>query len=154
MGIVFENYRLKMLKVLLLFIALFALTRADDKEKEDTFCGKKNCYEILGVSEKATAKEIKASYRKLSRTYHPDKNDSLEALEIMKEVNMAQDVLSNEKRKEKYDELLRIRKSLDAPRENAVVVSLGMLILCVWVVYRYQKETYNQVKRQLIQNPK
>ena len=64
----------------------------------------KNYYEILGVSEDAGAEAIKKAYRKLARTYHPDKNpDAPDAEERFKEIQEAYSVLSDEKTRKEYD---------------------------------------------------
>ncbi len=61
-------------------------------------------YKILGVSKTATEKEIKAAYRKLARKFHPDLNpDSKEAEIKFKEINEANEVLSNPENRKKYD---------------------------------------------------
>ena len=51
-------------------------------------------YNILEVSKKATAAEIKKAYRKLSLKYHPDKNSSPDAAEKFAALSQAYDVLS------------------------------------------------------------
>ena len=65
---------------------------------------KKNYYEILGVDKKATAADIKSAYRKLAMKYHPDRNQgNEEAAEKFKEINEANEVLSDEQKRAAYD---------------------------------------------------
>src|SRR5262245_48573890 len=66
----------------------------------------KDYYKILGVSKKATEKEIKAAFRKLARKYHPDVNPGNKQAEAkFKEVNEANEVLSDPEKRRRYDEL-------------------------------------------------
>jgi curved DNA-binding protein len=66
----------------------------------------KDYYKIMGVDKKATAKEIKQVYRKLARKYHPDINPgNKEAEAKFKEINEANEVLGDEGKRKKYDEL-------------------------------------------------
>lgn len=58
-------------------------------------------YEILEVDQYASPIEIKKSYRRLARLYHPDKNENNEIK--MKDINLAYEVLSDNKLKENYD---------------------------------------------------
>lgn len=65
---------------------------------------KKNYYEILGVKKDATEEEIRAAYKKLVKQYHPDlhPNDKL-AAEKFKEINEANEVLSDKQKRAAYD---------------------------------------------------
>lgn len=66
---------------------------------------KRDYYEVLGVSKTATPDEIKKAYRKMAIKYHPDKNPGdKEAEEKFKEAAEAYDVLSNEEKRQKYDQ--------------------------------------------------
>jgi curved DNA-binding protein len=63
-------------------------------------------YKVLGVDKNATADQIKKAYRKLAVKYHPDKagNDK-KAEDMFKRVNEANDVLSDQEKRKKYDAL-------------------------------------------------
>lgn len=69
----------------------------------------KSYYEILGVSEKATADELKSAYRGLAKKYHPDlyagkpESEKKAAEEKFKEINHAYDVLSDPQKRAAYD---------------------------------------------------
>ena len=65
----------------------------------------KGYYAFLGVSEKATYKEIRYAYRRLARKYHPDRNNSAFAEEMIKKINTAFEVLSDQTKRAQYDRM-------------------------------------------------
>ena len=70
---------------------------------------KKDYYKILGIDKKATADDIKKSYRKLSLKWHPDKwsnksdKEKKEAEEKFKDIAEAYSILSDENKRQQYD---------------------------------------------------
>ncbi len=68
----------------------------------------KDYYQILGVDKHASQKDIQKAYRKLARTYHPDVNPGdTTSEEKFKEINEANEVLSDPEKRKEYDELSR-----------------------------------------------
>ncbi|AII52082.1 DnaJ C-terminal domain-containing protein [Hymenobacter sp. APR13] len=66
----------------------------------------KDYYKILGVEKTATTDQIKKAYRKLARQHHPDVNpNNADAEQKFKEVNEANEVLSDPEKRQKYDQL-------------------------------------------------
>src|SRR3972149_2949393 len=65
---------------------------------------KRDYYEILGVDKKASADDIKSSYRKLAMQFHPDRNKSPDAEEKFKEISEAYAVLSDQNKRQQYDQ--------------------------------------------------
>lgn len=71
---------------------------------EDKMAQKKDLYDVLGISKDASKEEIKKAYRRLSKKYHPDLNDSADAEEKFKEVASAYETLSDETKRSNYDQ--------------------------------------------------
>ena len=81
-------------------------------------------YAILGVSQSANFQEIKKSYRKLAKKYHPDKNKSPLAEETIKKINEAFEILSDRRKRKQYDlEASDIYDAKDYYEENEVNLS-------------------------------
>ena len=66
---------------------------------------KRDYYDVLGVSRKASAEEIKKAHRRLARKFHPDVNkDDPKAAERFQEVQEAYDILSDKEKRAAYDQ--------------------------------------------------
>lgn len=75
---------------------------------------KRDYYEVLGVNRSAGADEIRRAHRKLALQYHPDRNKDKQAPARFAEVQEAYEVLSDEEKRRRYDEFIRIGGSTDA----------------------------------------
>lgn len=72
----------------------------------------KDFYKVLGISETATAEEVKKAYRKLAQTHHPDANpDDPEAEQKFKEISEAYAILSDPEQRKEYDQVRRLASS-------------------------------------------
>ncbi len=74
-------------------------------------------YEVLGVSEGATADEIRSAYRKLARDWHPDICKKKNAEKKFKQIKTANETLSDESKRQQYDAELRISRQPSVPRD-------------------------------------
>ena len=85
----------------------------------------KDYYKILGISKGAADEDIKKAYRKQALKWHPDKNKAANAEEKFKEIAEAYDVLSDQKKRDIYDQYgeegMLINVSLNI---NTLIVSI------------------------------
>jgi molecular chaperone DnaJ len=65
---------------------------------------KRDYYEVLGVDKNVSKQELKKAYRNLAKQYHPDRNKEADAEAKFKEVQEAYDVLSDDQKKQAYDQ--------------------------------------------------
>src|SRR5690349_9967350 len=82
----------------------------------------KDLYAVLGVARDADEETIKKAFRKLAMKYHPDKNPGKANEARFKEVNQAQEVLSDPKKRALYDEFGEesLSQNFDADRARMV----------------------------------
>ncbi len=74
----------------------------------------KDYYKVLDVPEHISKQELKISYRKLAKKYHPDANlGNLEAEQKFKDITEAYDVLKDDEKRKKYDQLKRLSFTSD-----------------------------------------
>ena len=67
-----------------------------------------NYYQILDLEPTASPEEVKKSYRKLAKVWHPDRNNnSPESVSRFKLISEAYEILSNKRTREDYDEQLK-----------------------------------------------
>src|SRR5437762_3991886 len=68
---------------------------------------KRDYYDVLGVQKGAGKDDIKSAYRKLALQYHPDRNKSPDATERFKEISEAYAILSDDEKRNQYDQFGR-----------------------------------------------
>lgn len=98
------------LSVLICLLLQFLLVLSHDHLLEGIYCGKRNCYEVLGVTREVTKSEIGKSYRQLAKKFHPDLHrspeDKKEAEEKFKQIATAYEILRDDEERSDYDYML------------------------------------------------
>lgn len=93
-------------------------------------------YAVLGVSKTASVDEIKSAFRKMARQWHPDVCREPNAAEMFIRIKEASDILSDPKRKARYDAGLALEASLDKKRSRHTQYQTGYRapLRCGWVM--------------------
>ena len=82
-------------------------------------------YTILEVSERATFLEIKRSYRRLVRKYHPDRNGNSRSEENIKRINQAYEILSDRDKRRVYDSEALVNEQIREPANETTNDLIG-----------------------------
>lgn len=94
----------------LCFVVLFVLPSLCLALLEGLYCGKENCYDVLGVTRESTKSEIGKAYRLLARKFHPDlhrgEEAKAEAETKFKLVATAYEILKDDEQRTDYDYML------------------------------------------------
>jgi len=143
------------------FALVLGTTLAFPSEKDryhpdPKWCVDKTAYEVLGLENTASKKQINKAFRDLSLTMHPDKfTDPIEKQEkeaTFGEITYAKELLSDKKKRKAYDQYLQIMKDMDSPKENIVIVLLGLLAVVFAITHVCRVEHYNGVREDLAKN--
>lgn len=130
---------------LLALAALAALTvvAARPLDPWGVFCGKTPCYDVLEVAEDADEQEIRKSYRKLARFWHPDKNPDPNARTKFEAIAKAYEVIGTNETRKKYDYMRKNPNEyykqygehyeiINAPKTNLIFV---LVVLCAMLSF-------------------
>lgn len=145
------------MKILVFFTLASLSFAAKDEEAffnmRQEWCGEKNCYDVIGVPPTAEPSVIKEAYKKLSKDLHPDKCPDCDPAR-MTAVNAAYSILSNAKNRDMYDRVLKVKRQVDAPKENTVLVCLLVFALITAVVFQFQTAQFKEIKKGALNIPK
>eukprot|EP01064_Diplonema_japonicum_P007906 TRINITY_DN15508_c0_g1_i1.p1 TRINITY_DN15508_c0_g1~~TRINITY_DN15508_c0_g1_i1.p1 ORF type:complete len:439 (+),score=86.02 TRINITY_DN15508_c0_g1_i1:54-1370(+) len=98
-------------------------------------------YDVLEVGKYADSEQIKASYKKLARVWHPDLHEDKDlATEKMKQINEAKDTLMDASKREKYDRMVQRMQSVNS---FAVVGELPTIVLIYFTCPVYFSFRFN-----------
>lgn len=153
------------------FIFLLALPVENNAQTmlEGLYCGKENCYDVLGVTRESSKTDIAKAYRKLAKIYHPDLHrdpqDKLEAEENFKRVANAYEILKDEESRNDYDYMLdhpeevyshyyRYYRRRVAPKVDVRVVIAVTITIISAIQYFSSWQRYETAIKYLLTVPK
>ena len=136
-------------------------------DPQNIFCGKFDCYKILGFDYESFGKnhpdtrKITKRFRKLSRAWHPDKSKHRDAKERFVKIARAYEVLTNEKTRKEYDALRYDQEAYFskygtsvlfsyAPKSDVTFVVILILIIANVISWYSQKNKWQRVADRLI----
>eukprot|EP00191_Tetraselmis_sp_GSL018_P005339 CAMPEP_0177597222 /NCGR_PEP_ID=MMETSP0419_2-20121207/11584_1 /TAXON_ID=582737 /ORGANISM="Tetraselmis sp., Strain GSL018" /LENGTH=282 /DNA_ID=CAMNT_0019089353 /DNA_START=255 /DNA_END=1103 /DNA_ORIENTATION=+ len=131
------------------------------------YCGHENCYDVLGIKEKASLADVKKAYRKISLEVHPDKNKAPDAARQFQRIATAYEILSDPETRADYDYALahpeehlynRYRYYSSYYRKTVQVdvrvVVVGCLLVFSALQYGCRVTAYNSAMRQVRRTPR
>ena len=93
---------------------------------------KRDYYEVLGVARDASAAEIKKAYRRMAMKFHPDRNpDDADADAKFKEASEAAEVLTDDNKRQQYDQYVMTMDLEDAVRGSEQKIKVPTLVECM-----------------------
>eukprot|EP01038_Epipyxis_sp_PR26KG_P008294 gene8294-11224_t len=123
------------------------------------FCGSENCYDILGVPQNATIKDIKKAYRRISLTQHPDKNKEVNATETFRVISKAYEVVTGNESRPLFDYYLSHPKDYfkvsgqhyiqNLPKSDVRIVLTVALLLFSWLMHVIQSQKHERAVKYL-----
>ena len=144
--------------LIILLISVFGLCLGV-YDPENIFCGKANCYELLGLTRDASNKDIRKAFRSISLTQHPDKSKDDTNTESFKLISKAYEVLSVNESKVLFDYYLdhpydyfRVsghHPEKVAPKTSLTMVIIGFLLILSLFVHFVQLQRYEKLNKYL-----
>ena len=144
--------------ILLVFVQLLVtIAQKEIYDPRGIFCGKVSCYDVLNLTRKSPAREIKRAYRRLSLENHPDKNKADNATKIFKRIAKAYEVLIGNESRPLFDYYLDHPRDYfkvsghhyfrNLPKSDVRLVIFLVACLLSWFFYVMQNQKYeNAVK--------
>mmetsp|Transcript_8631 Transcript_8631/g.25931 ORF Transcript_8631/g.25931 Transcript_8631/m.25931 type:complete len:307 (+) Transcript_8631:110-1030(+) len=148
-----------------LFTVLALALLAQGAAAFELFCGKENCFEILGMTrETANMTAIKKAYRKASLELHPDRNPSKDADKQFQRIANAYQVLTNEKKRAEYEDFLdhpenyywyflEHMSETYAAKADAKIVLFGIVSILTLLHYLNMSLNYKSAMRRIKDTP-